>query len=59
MRSPCQRLCNYSYELDMCKVCKRDMNQILHWAEYTDKERDNIMESLKSCKLTDHIRRTK
>jgi predicted Fe-S protein YdhL (DUF1289 family) len=44
-KSPCIKECRLN-ENDICKGCKRTIEQITNWWDYTDKQRENIMNNL-------------
>ena len=44
-KSPCIKECRLN-ENDICKGCKRTIAQITNWWDYTDKQRENIMNNL-------------
>ena len=46
IESPCIKLCNYSYEMDKCGSCGRNLKEIIHWTDYTDEERKQIIDRL-------------
>jgi len=48
--SPCVGICDYTDE-DYCKGCKRHMNEIFDWYDYTDEMRAAINEDLKTRRI--------
>jgi len=44
MKSPCIKVCKIVNEV--CIGCDRTLNQIQNWTNYTDKQRENIMNNL-------------
>lgn len=43
--SPCVGVCTLD-ELDYCLGCHRTADEITHWLEYSDAEREDIMDAL-------------
>ena len=47
IKSPCIRICKYNKN-NFCVGCKRHMNEIFDWFDYTDEMRTAIMTDLLS-----------
>ena len=48
--SPCVGICDYNDE-DYCTGCKRHMNEIYDWYDYTDEMRAAINKDLKTRRI--------
>ena len=46
IKTPCISICKYN-EQNYCIGCKRHMNEIIDWLDYSDKMRIAVMEDLK------------
>lgn len=46
MKSPCIRICKLN-ENQVCIGCGRTWEQVRDWSIYTDKQRDDVIKSLK------------
>jgi uncharacterized protein len=46
IKSPCILVCFISPDTGLCMGCHRTIDEIEHWIDYTDKQRDEIMEQL-------------
>ena len=51
--NPCMSICDYNGE-DYCVGCKRHMNEIFDWYDYTDEMRAAINKDLVNRKVTDY-----
>ena len=49
--NPCMSICDYNGE-DYCVGCKRHMNEIFDWLDYTDDMKDAILKDLKTRDIT-------
>ena len=49
-KSPCVGICNMSLEGNFCKGCGRSIDKIVHWLNYTDKQK-KIIENIKKKNL--------
>lgn len=47
MKSPCVRDCNIVEDSKYCKGCKRTIQEIIRWTQFTDEQRENILRMLK------------
>jgi len=47
IKSPCVSVCKYN-KLNFCIGCKRHMNEIFDWLDYTDDMKDAILKDLKT-----------
>ena len=45
IKSPCIKQCNLLNNI--CVGCKRTINEITQWMQYTDKQRERIIKELK------------
>lgn len=50
MRSPCIQVCQLD-ETEHCIGCGRSKTEIINWTFYTERERDAIMQKLKTLFL--------
>ena len=48
--NPCMGICEYNKD-KLCIGCKRNMNEIFDWYDYTDEEVAAINEELKTRKV--------
>ena len=48
--NPCMGICEYNKD-NLCIGCKRNMNEIFDWYDYTDEEVASINEELKTRKV--------
>jgi hypothetical protein len=48
--NPCMGICEYNKD-NLCIGCKRNMNEIFDWYDYTDEEVAAINEELKTRKV--------
>jgi len=46
-KDPCNKLCDYDKDKDICYGCKRKMLEILSWNKISDSERSKIIELIK------------
>ncbi len=46
MISPCILVCSIDEKTGLCFGCGRNMAEISHWVEYSDAERQRIMQGL-------------
>jgi len=46
-KSPCVSVCKYN-EKNFCIGCKRHMNEIFDWLDYSDDMKDAILKDLKT-----------
>ena len=51
--NPCVSICDYNWE-DYCVGCKRHMNEIFDWYDYTDEMRAAINKDLITRKVADY-----
>ena len=51
--NPCVSICDYNGE-DYCVGCKRHMNEIFDWYDYTDEMRAAINKDLITRKVADY-----
>lgn len=47
MKSPCISRCNITEDSQYCKGCKRTIQEIIRWTQFTDEQRENILRMLK------------
>ena len=52
--NPCMGICEYNKD-NLCIGCKRNMNEIFDWYDYTDEEVAAINEELKTRKVKDYF----
>ena len=52
--NPCMGICEYNYD-NLCIGCKRNMNEIFDWYDYTDEQVASINEELKTRKVKDYF----
>ena len=45
IKSPCISVCEYN-DYYYCTGCKRHMDEIIDWLDYTDQQRDAVMKEL-------------
>tara|TARA_Y100001951_G_scaffold20341_1_gene15382 strand:- start:492 stop:695 length:204 start_codon:yes stop_codon:yes gene_type:complete len=50
VESPCLSICTYNNE-DYCIGCKRHMNEIFDWYDYSDSMRSAIIQDLKKRRI--------
>ncbi len=48
--NPCMGICEYNKD-NLCIGCKRNMNEIFDWYDYTDEQVASINEELKTRKV--------
>lgn len=51
MKSPCIRICKLN-EQQVCIGCGRTWKQVRDWSIYTDKQRDDVIKSLKDFRTS-------
>ena len=52
--NPCMGICEYNDDY-LCIGCKRNMNEIFDWYDYTDEQVASINEELKTRKVKDYF----
>ncbi len=52
--NPCMGICEYNKD-NLCIGCKRNMNEIFDWYDYTDEQVASINEELKTRKVKDYF----
>ena len=52
--NPCMGICEYNKD-NLCIGCKRNMNEIFDWYDYTDEEVAAINEELKTRKVEGYV----
>ena len=52
--NPCMGICEYNDD-NLCIGCKRNMNEIFDWYDYTDEQVASINEELKTRKVKDYF----
>ena len=52
--NPCMGICEYNKD-NLCIGCKRNMNEIFDWYDYTDEQVAAINEELKTRKVKDYF----
>ncbi len=55
--SPCISICKYNKQF-YCIGCKRHMNEIIDWLDYTDEMRIAVMKDLKERNINDTNRKS-
>lgn len=50
IKSPCIQVCFVNPDTDLCLGCNRSIDEIEHWLDYCDSEREKIMAVLKDRK---------
>ena len=51
MNSPCVNLCRVDPTIDYCTGCKRSLKEIKEWISYSEANRLEIMQQLKTRKI--------
>lgn len=51
IKSPCVGICVMNLERMFCKGCGRSTKQITNWINYTDKQKNEIIENIKKINL--------
>jgi predicted Fe-S protein YdhL (DUF1289 family) len=46
-RSPCLGLCQFDYDLDICRGCGRMVEEVINWQTFADKQKIEINLRLK------------
>ena len=52
--NPCMGICEYNKD-NLCIGCKRNMNEIFDWYDYTDEQVATINEELKTRYVKDYF----
>jgi len=47
IKSPCIEVCKMDIENNYCLGCGRSINQLTNWTNYTEKEKNEIINNLK------------
>ena len=51
VKSPCIEVCKMDIENNYCLGCGRSINQLTNWTNYTEKEKNEIINNLKKMSL--------
>tara|TARA_B100000902_G_C26845378_1_gene685465 strand:- start:432 stop:602 length:171 start_codon:yes stop_codon:yes gene_type:complete len=46
IKSPCIKICQIDYKLGLCLGCKRSLDEISQWTNFTDIEKNKILKEL-------------
>jgi predicted Fe-S protein YdhL (DUF1289 family) len=46
VKTPCVNVCQMDPERGLCLGCARTLDEIAHWASFTDQERERILAEL-------------
>jgi len=46
--SPCNSICTLDHKTKLCKGCGRTVEEIVGWISYTEQEKKQVLDSLKS-----------
>ena len=51
VKSPCIKVCKMDMKNNYCLGCGRSINQLTNWTNYTEKEKNEIINNLKKINL--------